>query len=67
MNGQETEAVAQEQADFNSDLPIPEYHYTGSQQQQIGGDGPVVGSTWTTAHDNPLRSDYISLGPGPLY
>jgi hypothetical protein len=46
---------------------VPEYHYTGSQQPQIGGDGPIPGSTWSTAHDNPLRPDYISLGPGPLY
>lgn len=46
---------------------VYDYHYTGSQQQQIGGDGPIPGSTWTTAHDNPRLPDYISLGPGPLY
>lgn len=44
-----------------------DYHYTGSQQPQIGGDGPIIGSTWTTAHDDPSKPDYISLGPGPLY
>lgn len=46
---------------------VYDYRYTGSQQQQIGGDGPIPGSTWTTAHDNPGLPDYISLGPGPLY
>jgi hypothetical protein len=60
---QETE----QRADFNSDLSIPEYHYTGSKPMQVGGDGPIPGSTWSTAHDNPLRPDYINLGPGPLY
>lgn len=41
------------------------YHYMGSQQEQIGGDGSIPGSTWTTAHDDPSQPGYISLGPLP--
>lgn len=57
----------EERADFNSDLSIPEYHYTGTSLPQIGGDEPIPGSNWSTAHDNPRLPDYISLGPEPLY
>lgn len=33
-------------------VPVYDYHYTGSQPPQIGGNGPIIGSTWTTAHDD---------------
>lgn len=54
-------------AELEQTAPSYDYHYTSSQQPQIGGDGPVIGSNWTTAHDNPSLPGYISLGPGPLY
>jgi len=40
-----------------------DYQYTGSQQQQIGGDVP--GPSWT-AHDDPRQPGYIDLCSGPL-
>lgn len=44
-------------------VKVYDYRYTGSQQQQIGGD--VSGPSWT-AHDDPTRPDYIDLCTGPL-
>jgi hypothetical protein len=46
-------------------VEVYNYQYTGSQQQQVGGEDFIP--TWTTAHDNPRRSDYINLGYEPLY
>jgi hypothetical protein len=53
-------------AEYKQQQETPEYHYTGTPQQQIGGNGPIIGSTWSTAHDNPNEPGYIKLTTGPL-